>query len=293
MIKITAIILLMTLTIPLAGQNRPYIHSSRDYRYKQYDKDRKAENERLKRSRAINEKKKAQKRDEGQIVIGIFGAGGIAGSGSEVVYDPNLPNQTVEYGIAASYSGGIFINLYQGWVTEFSYNNHEVKHSWYDNYGHINYKTPITTYGITTGYKLTWPGFYAVNRGAGYYPFIMAGLGAHITNTRPEVERKMKLNSSADDLDLDLYYSNRYKVKMKRLQGSVTGSIGNEIVLSRHVSIGIGIRGTYYLYLYQNSNAEKILVPQPGDGEDDRDYGDFSEITPITVQLFITVSFMY
>jgi len=293
MIKITALIVLMTLVMPLYGQSRPYVPGPRDYRYRQYEKDRKAEEERL-RQRELRKQQQAQLPARPlQTVIGVFAAGGIAGPGSDVVYDPVYPNQTVEYEIALSYSYGIFINLYQGWVTEFSYNHHEIGHTWYDDYGKIKYNIPVATYGVTTGYRLTWPGFYHIDRGAGSYPFIMAGVGVHWCSSRPEAEITMKLNESADELDLDWYYGNRLRVDLKQLQGSITWGVGNEFVLTRHLSIGIGLRATYYLYLYKNSNAEKISISNPGDDENARDMSDFAEITPITVQLFITASVMF
>lgn len=289
-----AFIMILALGLPLLARTPVY----RDYsntlnRNLQNNYNTREAQERRKRIEEQRRAESERKDRERQTVLGIFAAGGIAGSVSSVVYDPTLPNQTVEYEIALSYSYGIFINLYHGWITEFSYNCHEVKHTWYDDHGRIEYSIPITTYGLTTGYQLTWPGFYAINRGSGFYPFIMAGLGAHIAIPQPEVERKMNLRSSADELDLDVYYGNRYRVKMKQLQGSLTGSIGSEYVLSRNFSIGIGIRGTYYLYLYENSNVEKIKPLPPGDGEPARDYGDFSIVTPVTIQAFVTVSFMY
>lgn len=291
--RLTAFIILIGVALPLFSQSR--IPTPRDYRYRQYERDRKAEDKMLRKKRLREQRESWFKKPSRprQTVIGVMAGGGISGPGSHVVYDPAYPNQTVEYEITPSYSFGAFINLYEGWITEISRNTYEIKHTWYDDHGKIKYSIPVTTIGITTGYRLTWPGFYHIDRKAGNYPFIMAGVGAHWCTSKPEPEVKMELNESADGLDIEEYYGNRLRVDMKQLQGAFTGAIGNEFVLSRHFSIGIGIRATYYLYLYMNSNAEKIQVSVPGEGESARDLGDFSEIAPITVQLFITASVMY
>lgn len=289
--KVTVLILFIALTMPLFGQNRSYAPKSRNYNYRQNEK--KAKEERLKQRTSSKQKKAQSSARPMPVIIGIFAAGGATGSGSGIVYDPTLFNQTVKYEIAPSYSYGVFINLFQGWITELSYNYYEVKHAWYDDYGKVEYNTPVANYGLTTGYRLTWPGFYHTNRKTGSYPFIMAGGGIHWCTSRPEAKIKIKVDKNTDELDLDWHYSNRLKIDMNQLQWSLTWGIGNEFVFSRYFSIGIGIKGTCYFYLYKNDNAKKTFTSDIENDNNIKDLSDFSKIIPATVQLFITASLMF